>query len=120
MVIGLTLIGGLLFALLGLTGCEDNDLGRCCAYPSNHDGGSLPKPQPDGGSTVSEDPALNCQDLSCVSYQGSQPYCTRPCTPNSSCPSGFVCQQVLHASVGADASVDSYFCVNPSLLTCKQ
>jgi hypothetical protein len=101
--------------------CSGNDLGQCCTAP---DPTVLPKPDTtDAGSVVSENLAFNCESASCVSYQGSTPYCTQACISDSSCPSGFTCAQVLHAMPpptdgGTMASMK--YCVQQGLMQCNK
>lgn len=66
---------------------------------------------------LSRDPAFDCEFLTCVSYQGSQAYCTRTCETDDSCPSGFVCRRVLESDPGPDSNVDpnAKYCVRPEM-----
>jgi hypothetical protein len=102
-----------------IAACSSSDNGHCC---SAKDPSVLPMPdKTDAGSVVTEDLQLNCESAACVSYQGSQPYCTQSCISDDSCPSGFTCAQVLHATPPPPIDggpVDMKFCVKQGLTQC--
>jgi len=64
-------------------------------------------------NAIALDPKLLCSNITCVSYQGSQAYCTERCETDASCPGDFVCQTVIMSDPGPDgaAAAMQKFCV---------
>ena len=98
--------------------CQTEDTGRCCETLITDASTALPTPEftGDGGiprNQVGQHPAFDCESLTCVSWQGSQPFCTRKCTESRPCPQGFDCKPVLESSAGEGASIQpsDTFCV---------
>ena len=62
---------------------------------------------------ISLDPAFDCENLTCVSYQGSQAYCTQKCAFDDSCPDEFECVNVIASDPGPDSNLgpNDKFCV---------
>lgn len=62
---------------------------------------------------ISLDPAFDCENLTCVSYQGSQAYCTQKCAFDDSCPDEFECVNVIASDPGPNSNLgkDDKFCV---------
>jgi hypothetical protein len=77
----------------------------------------IPQPEngPDGDprTIIRTDPAFDCDDLVCVSYKGSQAFCTKGCAFDDGCPEGFTCEAVIISDPGSSASIgpDDKFCV---------
>jgi hypothetical protein len=75
---------------------RSTDLGTCCLprIPTE------PVPTPHIGAdgrpiTVTwESTSYECASLTCVSYLGSEAYCTEQCTDSSDCDNGFTCLEV--------------------------
>lgn len=105
-------------ATFALAACQSNDTGRCCTVTAGRENEvQIPQPErgPDGEprDIVGVHPAFNCEELACVSFQGSQAYCTRQCEFADNCPEGFACEPILQSSAGPDASITpkDKFCV---------
>lgn len=102
-----------------LIACSESDAGVCCETVSGVDPSIIPMPgMTPGGDVindVSRDPAFLCNELTCVSYRGSEAYCTVMCTRNSDCPEGFVCAPVLQSNPGPGSPIqpDDRFCIRP-------
>jgi hypothetical protein len=96
-------------------GCApSDDTGTCCAVGPNVDPSTIPSPSP---AVVAQNLEFNCESATCVSFQSSKPYCSRSCTMDSDCASGFSCETLVHANappLSQDAGVPSRFCVKPS------
>ena len=62
---------------------------------------------------ISLDPGFDCEFLTCVSYQGSNAYCTRKCEFPENCPDGFDCVSVIASDPGPDSNIgpNDKFCV---------
>lgn len=92
-----------------MTACVEEDTGHCCTVPPNADAGIIPIPdRPDGAvpkDIVRVNPRFNCEELTCASVQGSEPYCTRECTEDKPCPDGFECVQILQSDPGPGSSI---------------
>ena len=78
------------------TGCQTEDTGRCCQVLLSDASSAIPAPEfpGDGGiprNLVGQHPAFVCESLTCVSWEGSAPFCTRKCN------SGRPCLKVLSA-----------------------
>ena len=105
-------------------GCQTEDTGHCCRTLIADASSALPEPElgSDGGlprNLVGQHPAYDCESLTCVSWEGSNPFCTRKCTSQRPCPLGFECRPVLESSAGAGASIqpEDTFCVRRSCET---
>ena len=102
---------------LAAHGCKDEDTGTCCISLSKDAASAIPVPDtPDGGiprDLVAVHPAFDCEQLTCVSWQGSEAFCSRKCDDKRKCPDGFLCRPVLESSPGAGAGIqpDDTFCV---------
>jgi hypothetical protein len=102
---------------IGSSACNNNDTGDCCRVSPGRDGGLPPQPTfTDAGLPINDirvDPAFICRTLTCVSFQGTEAYCTEECERTEDCPEGFSCQAVLQSSAGPDAGIrpDQKFCV---------
>jgi hypothetical protein len=110
----------MLFGFVAMAGsaCQTDDTGHCCQTVISDASSALPVPEfpGDGGiprNLVSQHPAFDCASLTCVSWQGSDPFCTRKCSPTRPCPLGYDCEPVLESSPGAGANIqpDDKFCV---------
>ncbi len=87
-------IGLLCSALVGVSACNDDDVGKDCpmeAPPSNN-----------GTATGSQFPAdveinteFPCDSLTCVNTDGRHSYCSRECDADVNCPSAFQCSVVM-------------------------
>jgi hypothetical protein len=114
-----------LAALLSWTGCDDEDVGRCCRLV-----GALDRPDPipmasftPEGSPINDiaiDPAFDCASLTCVVFEpgmeagaDNQAYCTARCEAGEDCPAGFDCRSVLQSAPDPDAPIQpgDGFCV---------
>lgn len=111
------LVLGLVAAAV-LAGCQEEDTGACCRALSEEGRMALPTPDPAGTGGIPKDlvgrhPAYDCDALTCVSWQGSDPFCSRRCSADRPCPEGFDCQPVLQSSPGAEAQIQpgDTFCV---------
>jgi hypothetical protein len=75
----------------------------------------MPEQGPDGmpRNTVRIDPAFDCEDLTCVSYNGATAYCTKECAFDGGCPEGFGCVAVIQSDPGPMSNIgpDTKFCV---------
>jgi hypothetical protein len=104
----------LLAAALSLAACTPTDVGQCCQAA---DPALVPPPAIDQqgrpANSIAVDPQFLCSDLTCVSYEGSQSYCTQRCEFDSNCPGDFVCANVVVSDPGPDADFDASqkFCV---------
>ena len=88
--------------------CAPNDVGVCCQAGAGADPSIVPEPAYDStgapANVVSRDPQLLCEEISCVSYQGSKAYCTQGCQSDSGCPGDFKCVQVIASDPGQAAT----------------
>jgi len=115
----------LCLAALLWTGCDDEDVGRCCTLIGEI-GRDDPTPTANfsaEGSPINDiaiDPAFDCASLTCVVFQPSmeagadnRAYCTAPCALDEDCPVGFACRDVLQSAPGPDAPIQpgDRFCV---------
>jgi hypothetical protein len=100
---------------------SDSDLGVCCL--PTMPGEPIPAPQigEDGRPiTVTwQSPSYKCQSLTCVSYNGSDAYCTRECTADGDCGGvNYKCIQVA-PPITLPQHVDAWrVCVNATLAQC--
>jgi hypothetical protein len=94
-------VAPLVWALV-LVGCKNEDTGECCLPITPDKQDAIPVPDdPDDGpprDVIRRDPAFDCDALTCVSFQGGEPSCTRKCGGEGECPEGFVCQSVLQST----------------------
>ncbi len=62
---------------------------------------------------ISLDPAFDCDNLTCVSYQGSMAYCTERCQTDASCRKGYSCVPVIQSDPGPNSNIgpNDRFCV---------
>lgn len=100
--------------------CAESDIGRCCTVlPGRVGVVEVPMPTKDDSgqwqNTAATNPAFDCEELTCVSYEGSAAYCSRECEFDASCPEGFTCQQVIKSSSGPGEGPKSY-CVKVGLM----
>jgi len=117
------------------TGCQTEDTGRCCQVLLSDASSAIPAPEfpGDGGiprNLVGQHPAFDCESLTCVSWEGSAPFCTRKCNSGRPCPQGFECRAILESDPGMGAGIrpGDTFCVRrncesdidcPEAMTCK-
>lgn len=110
---------------LGLAACEDTDVGRCCEVVGADDSlipTSTRTPSGDFINGIARDPAFDCESFTCVSYEGSQAYCTEACDDDDDCPDDFECLPVILSEPppGSDGiGPDDRFCVQPGRLECS-
>ena len=118
-----------------LVACQEEDTGRCCEVLLSDASTAIPSPEfpGDGGiprNLVAQHPAFDCESLTCTSWQGSDPFCTRKCNAERPCPQGFECKAILESDPGMGASIspDDTFCVRrncesdidcPESMTCQ-
>jgi len=100
--------------------CAESDVGRCCKVLAGREGEVMvPMPTMDDNgqwqNTAATNPAFDCEELTCVSYEGSATYCTRECEFDASCPEGFTCAQVIKSSSGPGQGPKSY-CVKVGIM----
>jgi len=101
-------LGSLFLLALGsaglFAGCEDEDTGICCTAVTP--AGKLQVPVPDRPAgqdprdIIRANPKFECEQLVCTSYQGSDPFCTRPCSEGKPCTEGFECVDVVTSDPG--------------------
>jgi hypothetical protein len=102
-------------------GCEKSDVGTCCQVLPGRPMELIPVPmQTDKGEWIDDislDPAFDCENLTCVSYQGSNAYCTQKCEFKENCPDEFDCVPVIASDPGPDSNIgpNDKFCVRPML-----
>ncbi|MEM1025051.1 MAG: hypothetical protein AAGD10_08105 [Myxococcota bacterium] len=111
--------------LLGV-GCEDDDVGRCCELIGEITGRPDPTPManftPEGDpiNDIAQDPAFDCQSLTCVVFEPSmaanadnRAYCTARCEEDADCPEAYECRPVLQSRPSPDAPIqpEDRFCV---------
>lgn len=104
---------------LSLAACADSDTGECCTtlpgrtaeIPTSTTSGSSSRVEYE--DSVIQDPAYDCDTLTCVAYHGMPAYCTERCDKDSDCPDGFTCETVLDSDPGPDSAIsgDARFCV---------
>ena len=101
----------------GAMGCDKSDVGTCCKVLDGRDPMLIPVPKmTDRGEWIDDislDPAFDCENLTCVSYQGSNAYCTQKCAFDDSCPKDFKCVPVIASDPGPGSNLgpDDKFCV---------
>jgi hypothetical protein len=106
----------LVLALIAVA-CTPTDVGQCCQVAEGADPSIVPPPAFDAegqpANTLSRDPKLLCEQIACVSFQGSMPYCTQSCEFDASCPSGFQCLPVIASDPGEGSTTGAHakFCV---------
>lgn len=108
----------LIAGLASLTpACNQDDTGICCQVLSGRDPNLVPKPEkaPSGEwiNAIKLDPAFDCSNLTCVSYQGTNAFCTKACQEVGDCPEGFACEPVLQSDPGPGSNIQpgDKFCV---------
>lgn len=115
----ITLIAVLVWGL-GAFGCSKEDTGQCCEVLDPAFMDRIPKPDPNDVGPNGEprnvirlDPKFDCDNLTCVSYKGSEAYCTKECAFDDGCPEGFRCDEVIESDPGPEASIKkgTKFCV---------
>lgn len=97
-------------------GCAKEDTGQCCTVFAGSDPDLIPKPEFNGAdpiSVVRVHPDFDCENLTCVSFKGSQAFCTKECAFDDGCPEGFTCQPVIESNPGPMSNLgpDDKFCV---------
>jgi len=95
-------------ALLALAGCEEDRMFADCAFDPTLEGAcSLSDELSCTNYSCAVDEHPDCVDLTCISFEGAQPRCTRACTPEADdCPEGSVC--TVYSFEGSD---DRYACI---------
>ena len=99
------------------TGCLTDENYEVCEFPPlqqeacvSSAGVALPI------SCVTEHP--ECLDNYCVSYEGSQPFCSMACDTDEDCPAGGVCKAFSVGCTGEEEGNEcESFCVKPSALS---
>lgn len=97
--------------------CNSDDTGNCCRVLAGRDANLVPKPEkaPSGEwiNAIKLDPAFDCSNLTCVSYQGTNAFCTKACQEADDCPEGFACEPVLQSDPGPGSNIQpgDRFCV---------
>ena len=81
----------LLSASIGLSGCDDSEVGVCCKIDESDPDCRNPTAPPVVGSDLNST-SLDCRSRLCILYafdapQEAQPMCTRSCNSDSDCPS---------------------------------
>jgi hypothetical protein len=102
--------------LVWVGACNESDVGRCCDVVPGGDESLIPQPRVEGGTLINDirqDPGFDCSSLTCVTFLGSEAYCTAPCDEADDCPDGFTCRSVLTSTPAPDASIQpsDRFCV---------
>jgi hypothetical protein len=73
----------------------------------------------DGGTAIQDSVEFNCENESCVAFEGSQAYCTQDCLASSTCPNGFTCEYVVRSSGPPDSGIGPRkACVKVGLTQC--
>ena len=97
------LLASLMAAVAAFSACSEEDTGNCCTSITR-DADNVPLAETaDGGlprNLVAEHPTFDCEKLACVSWEGSDAFCTRRCNTERPCPDGFNCQPVLESGDG--------------------
>jgi hypothetical protein len=100
---------------------SDSDLGVCCLPRTAGEPIPTPEMGPDGRPlTVTwQSPSYECQSLTCISYNGSDAYCTRECNVDGDCASdNYKCIEVA-PPITLPNQVDAWrVCANPTLAQC--
>jgi hypothetical protein len=96
--------------------CSKEDTGQCCKVLPGREPTLIPQPESgdDGPRNVIRiDPAFDCENLTCVSYQATPAYCTKECAFDDGCPEGFACEPVIVSDPGPDSNIrpGTKFCV---------
>lgn len=80
-----TLVVFSLFVILALrfTGCAEDDMGKKCTLPFH--------PTSCSNNIAFNDIASDCINHWCLSYFGSDGFCSKTCLSNADCSSGFRC-----------------------------
>jgi hypothetical protein len=119
----------LIIIVFRVVACSEDDIGKKCAVDRTSDGGksecllseddicSLPRtPVSCSNNMALYNIANDCIHHWCLSYQGSDWFCSRTCISNSDCPSGFKCSKGF-ASLDPELRETS-FCVPKQNLEC--
>ena len=108
----------LLASMLGLSGCLDDENYMACAFAVEYSA-ECNVPDDDGGDTqkgincvISEHP--QCDDGTCIRYQGSGGFCSMACLTDDDCPGGGACEEFAK---GCDENGENCnrYCIKGSL-----
>ncbi len=88
--------------------CSEDDIGKSCKLPIN--------PASCSNNMAFNDIASDCIHHWCLSYLGSDGFCSKTCISNADCPSGFRC---LKGFTSLDPELkNTSFCVPKQNLEC--
>jgi len=98
----------LIIIVFRVVACSEDDIGKKCTLPK--------APVSCSNNMAYNDIANDCIHHWCLSYLGSDGFCSRTCISNSDCPSGFKCSKGF-ASLDPELRETS-FCVPKQNLEC--
>jgi hypothetical protein len=116
---GLCACGGKIAGIdvAGALGINKSDLGACCHELT--DAGLIPTIEP-GTTHIQDSVNFNCESEICISFNGSQPYCTRECSSAADCADGFTCDVVVPAMGPPDSGIAARrACIDKALVKCN-
>lgn len=104
------LIVFILVAMLSLkiVACSEDDIGKKCALPF--------QPVSCSNNMAFNDIASDCINHWCLSYFGSDGFCSKTCISNADCPSGFKCYKGF-TTLDPELK-NTFFCVPKQNLEC--
>ena len=104
----LRMLSILVLLVFNVSACSEDDIGKKCTLPM--------APVSCSNNMAFNDIANDCIHHWCLSYLGSDGFCSRTCISNSDCPSGFKCSKGF-ASLDPELRETS-FCVPKQNLDC--